>query len=86
MRNILTREEIVEQFGYLLLEFDFFCGNTFTFSGEDKLGYHVSLFVKAPNMSFVGAKSSTSIRSALQQTKDCRFLIMNKDLEIIYED
>jgi len=88
MKNLLTRKEIEEQFGHLLLEFDFFCGSTFAFSGHDAMSdCWVTLYIKGTSMSFVGAKSSTSVKDALKNASaDVRFFIVDKDLRIIYED
>ena len=87
MANIITRQEVEQQFGYLVLEFDFFFGNTFVFSGRDNLGHWVSMYVQESNMNFVGAKASTLVDDALRLAPQAvRFLIFNKELQIIYED
>lgn len=87
MSNILTRKEVEDQFGHLVLNFDFFCGNTFVFSGQDSVGNWITMYVHGSGMTFVGAQSSALITDALQHVAaDIRFLILDSNLNIIYED
>lgn len=87
MVNVLTRKEVLEQFGHLTLPFDFFCGKSFAFSGKDIHGKMIMMFIQREILTFLGPESTAKVSTALQFSDDkIHFLIFDTDTTIIYED
>ena len=87
MNQIITRNEILEQYDLLPLEYRFFLDGVFVFSGCDKFDNHVSIYVSLDGIVYVPSVGIAYIREFRHLgLDDLRILIINKNLELIYKD
>lgn len=87
MNNVLTRNEILDQYDTLPLEYQFFLNGIFVFSGTDVFGASVSIYVSLAGMEFVPAFGVAIIKEFKHLTKvDLKFLVLSDKLEVLYRD
>ena len=87
MDNILTRKEIIEHLAFAKLKFSMYSANRFVFSGEDHDGNMVMMFVKNSSLAYVSPKTLIHVTDFSDlSVEHINFIVLNKNLEIIYQD
>lgn len=85
--NILTRQELIEYLTNRRLKFSFFQMDRFVFVGEDKNGTTTMMFVSSAIVAYTDKNMIVSADSFADLGSEyVNYMIMNKDLEIIYQD
>lgn len=85
--NIITRQEVAENLSNQMLKFNFYAGNRFVFMGTDSFDNMIMMFIV--NTAICYAPNNLIIRVHDFIDLDERFvnfMIIDKNLEVIYQD